>query len=69
MSDCFEKACAEGTLACGSASYRRSLEFQGGSFDAVLHDPMRDCSEMDCHSERSEESRPDPGWVSRPGAE
>jgi len=29
---------AEGTLECGSASYRRSLDFQGGSFAAALHD-------------------------------
>ena len=41
MSECFENACAEGALECGSASYRRSLEFQGGSFAAALHDSSR----------------------------
>jgi len=38
---CFENACAEGTLECGSVSYRRSLEFQCGSFAAALHDGLR----------------------------
>jgi len=39
--NCFENASAEGTLECGSVSYRRSLEFQGGSFAAALHDGLR----------------------------
>ncbi len=36
MRDCSENACAEGALECGSASYRRSLVFQGGSFALLL---------------------------------
>jgi len=36
----FENACAEGTLECGSGSYRRSFVFHGGSFAAALHDPL-----------------------------
>jgi len=28
------------SLECGSASYRRWLEFQGGSFAAALHDAL-----------------------------
>jgi hypothetical protein len=37
MRDCFENPYAEGVLECGSVSYRRSLEFHGGSFAAALH--------------------------------
>ncbi len=36
MSGCPENVCAEGALDCGSASYRRSLEFQGGSSAVAL---------------------------------
>jgi len=37
MHDCFETARAEGALMeCGSARYRRWLEFQGGNFAAAL---------------------------------
>jgi len=32
---------SEGTVECGSASYRRLLAFQGGSSAATLHDPLR----------------------------
>jgi len=38
---CFENPCAEGTLECGSASYRRLLAFNGGSPAAALHDELR----------------------------
>jgi len=41
ISDRFENACVEGALECGSASYRRSLEFHGTSSAAALHDPLR----------------------------
>ncbi|MGD0130026.1 MAG: hypothetical protein ABSF46_32305 [Terriglobia bacterium] len=36
-----ESLLGEGTLECGSASYRRLIGFQGGSFAAALHDGLR----------------------------
>jgi len=41
MSDCAENGSVEGTLECGSASYRRPLEFQCGSSAAALHAAMK----------------------------
>jgi hypothetical protein len=41
MSDCHENACAEGTVECGSASYRLWLRIQGGSFAAALQGASR----------------------------
>jgi hypothetical protein len=38
---CSEEAGSEGIMERGSASYRPSLEFQGGSFAAALHDALR----------------------------
>ena len=38
---CHENACAEGTLECGSASYRLRLGIQGGSFAAALQGASR----------------------------
>jgi len=58
MSDCFENACAEGTLECGSVSYRRSLEFHGGSFAAALHDGLRILMVSGCPSADEHERLP-----------
>jgi hypothetical protein len=38
---CHENACAEGTLECGSASYRLWFGIQGGSFAAALQGASR----------------------------
>jgi hypothetical protein len=38
---CHENGCAEGTLECGTVSYRLLLGLQGGSFAASLQGASR----------------------------
>jgi hypothetical protein len=53
-----ENACAEGTLECGSARYRGSLEFQGGSFAAALQGASRIFMVSGCPSADGRERLP-----------
>jgi len=54
---CSEEAGSEGIMECGSASYRPSLEFQGGSFAAALHDALRIFMISGCQSANEHERR------------
>ena len=60
MSDCHENASAEGTLACGSVSYRLWLSVQGGSLAAALQGASRifmPSSEPKDHGLRAQDDR------------